>query len=139
MEGLSRCRGILPWAFAATLMCGLFWTSIGLAEIWEPGQEGSAPSASGSLSPVNLPRTTPAPVTLAMQFSSPPVGGETRVTERIDFELSPRVTFGFHGLQSCDDDTLTRPPWTHVGPAQARWWDTVLSPPKYFHNTARSQ
>jgi hypothetical protein len=109
MQRPSRYRDILPWAFAATLVCGLFWTSIGLAEISEPGQEGSAPSATGSLSPVNLPRTKPVPVTLAVQFSSPPVGGATRVLERIDFELSPRVTFGLHGLKSCDDDTLYTP------------------------------
>jgi hypothetical protein len=109
MEGSSRYRGILPWAFAATLMCGLFWTSIGLADISEPGQEGLAPSATGSLSPVKLPPTKPAPVTLAMQLSSPPVGGATRVMERIDFELSPRVTFGLHGLQSCEDDILYTP------------------------------
>lgn len=109
MQGFNSHRGILTGAFGSILISGLLLACIATAEVPIGRQEGSAPSATDSLSPIKLPRTEPAPATLTTEFSSPPVEGSTRILHRIDLELSPRLTFEVRGLKSCDEETLYTP------------------------------
>ena len=84
---------------ALVLAAGIIRADAGVGEVTQVGSGGFR--ASAAISPVTLPRSRPAPITLKMGFTSPPVEEATPEIDRIEIDVTRHVSFRTAGIPSC--------------------------------------